>query len=154
MSSVIYQADQEFGAELAKTRPDIYNGYRAWANIVVEWMEGNGPNMMPWLPEARRREITHLWSTKWAYDIATPWAEYMAYKMGKTTESNLTGKMLMVAGIPICKAVGVWRRWFGPSKKPAGFVIGLMLIMVFIVFKSVAELGRAIEYFKIKRLTV
>ena len=153
MNSIIYQADQEFGEKLAEERPDIYNGYRAWADIVVDWMEGNGPNMMPWMSEARRREITHTWSTSWAFDIATPWAEEMAYRMGKKTEGSLTGRMLMATGIPVCKAVGVWRRWFGPSKKPAGFGKGLMLIAVFIVFKLVAELGRFIESFNPKSLT-
>jgi hypothetical protein len=53
--------------------------------------------------------------------------------------------MITVAGIPICKLVGAWQRVFGPSKKPAGFGKGLMLIPVFILFKIVAELGRLIE---------
>jgi hypothetical protein len=74
----------------------------------------------------------------------------MAYMMGKKANGSLTGRMLMSAGIPICKAVGVWQRWFGASKKPAGFGKGLMLIAVFIVFKLVAELGRFIESFKPK----
>jgi hypothetical protein len=69
----------------------------------------------------------------------------MAYKMGKKTSSSLTGRMITVAGVPICKLVGVWQRAFGPSKKPAGFGKGLMLIPVFILFKIVAELGRLIE---------
>jgi hypothetical protein len=141
----IYLADQAFGAKLVKTNPDIYNGYRAWAEIVVDWMEGNGPNMMPWLPEKRRREILQSWSTSWAKEIATPWAEEMAYKMGVKESGNTTGKLITAAGIPICKAVGVWQRVFGPSKKPAGFGKGAMLIPVFILFKLTVKLGRLIE---------
>jgi hypothetical protein len=145
MSKEIYLADQEFGAELVKTRPDIYNGYRAWAEIVVDWMDGSGPNMMPWLPDKRRQEVTRRWSTAWAQDIATPWAEEMAYKMGKRESSNLTGRMITVVGIPICKLVGAWQRVIGSGNKPAGFVKGAMLIPVFVMFKLVAELGRFIE---------
>ena len=145
MSKEIYLADQAFGAELVKSRPDIYNGYRAWAEIVVDWMDGNGPNMMPWLTEERRREITRRWSTSWAQDIATPWAEEMAREMGIKDCGSLTGRMITAVGIPICKAVGAWQRVFGPGKKPAGFVKGAMLIPVFILFKLVAELGRLIE---------
>ena len=145
MSKEIYLADQAFGAELVKSRPDIYNGYRAWAEIVVDWMDGNGPNMMPWLPEKRRREITRRWSTAWAQDIATPWAEEMAREMGIKDCGSLTGRMITLAGIPICKAVGVWQRVFGSGKKPPGFVKGAMLIPVFILFKIVAKLGRLIE---------
>lgn len=142
MSKEIYEADQAFGADLVATRPDIYNGYRAWAEIVVDWMDGNGPNMMPWLSEQRRREITQQWSTSWAQEIATPWAEEMAYQMGRRESSNLAGKAIMAIGTPICKVVGVWQRVIGPSKHPAGFVKGLMLIPVFVALKTVAVLGK------------
>jgi hypothetical protein len=145
MNKEIYLADQAFGAELVRTRPDIYNGYRAWAEIVVDWMEGSGPKMMPWLSNEDFSNAAKRWSTAWAVDIATPWAEEMAYKMGKKKSGSLTGRMITIAGIPICKAVGVWQRVFGPSKKPAGIGKGLMLIPVFVMFKLVAELGRLIE---------
>jgi hypothetical protein len=145
MDKEIYLADQAFGAELVRTRPDIYNGYRAWAEIVVDWIEGSGPKMMPWLSDKDFSNAAKRWSTAWAVDIATPWAEEMAYKMGKKKSGSLTGRMITIAGIPICKAVGIWQRVFGPSKKPAGIGKGLMLIPVFVMFKLVAELGRLIE---------
>ena len=145
MSEEIYLADQAFGAELVKVRPDIYNGYRAWAEIVVDWMDGIGPNMMPWMLDQTRADITRRWSTSWAQDIATPWAEEMAYQVGVKSNGNITGKMITAVGIPICKVVGVWQRVFGPSKKPAGFIKGAMLILVFILLKLVAEIGKLIE---------
>lgn len=142
MDKEIYEADQAFGAELVITHPDIYNGYRAWAEIVVDWMDGNGPNMMPWLSEERRRDITRRWSTSWAEDIATPWAEEMAYQMKRSLLPNNTGKAITLIGTPICKVVGVWQRVFGPSKNPAGFGKGLMLIPVFVLLKLVATVGK------------
>ena len=145
MSKDIYEADQAFGAELVQVRPDIYNGYRAWAEIVVDWMSGGGPKMMPWMTDEEFSTAAAKWSTTWAQDIATPWAEEMAYRVGRKQQGSRTGRWIMAAGIPICKAVGVWQRWFGASKKPAGFGKGLMLIPVFVMFKLVAELGRLIE---------
>jgi hypothetical protein len=145
MSEEIYLADQAFGAELVKVRPDIYNGYRAWAEIVVDWMSGAGPKMMPWMTDEEFSTAAQSWSIAWAQDIATPWAEHMAYKMGKKDKDNLTGQMITAAGVPICKAVGVWQRAFGPSKKPAGFGKGLMLIPVFVLFKLIAKIGKLIE---------
>jgi hypothetical protein len=145
MSQQIYQADQAFGAELLSTRPDIYNGYRAWAEIVVDWMSGQGPKMMPWMTDEEFGRSAQRWSTRWAQDIATPWAEHMAYKMGVLEKDNITGRMITIVGVPICKLVGVWQRVFGPSKSPAGFGKGAMLIPVFVLFKLVAELGRLIE---------
>jgi hypothetical protein len=145
MSKEIYLADQAFGAELVKRSPDVYNGYRAWAEIVVDWMAGQGPKMMPWMSDEAFGQAAKSWSIKWAQDIATPWAEEMAYQMSKSLLPNNTGKAIMVIGTPICKAVGVWQRLFGPSKQPAGFVKGAMLIPVFVLLKLVAELGRLLE---------
>ena len=145
MSKEIYLADQAFGAKLVAIRPDIYNGYRAWAEIVVDWMDGKGPKMMPWMTDEEFGQAAKKWSTKWAQDIATPWAEEMAYQMKESMLPNNTGKAIMAIGTPICKIVGVWQRVFGPSKRPAGFVKGAMLIPVFVLLKLVAELGRLIE---------
>jgi len=145
MSKEIYLADQAFGADLVKVRPDVYNGYRAWAEIVVDWMDGRGPKMMPWMTDEAFAQAAKTWSTRWAQDIATPWAEEMAYQMKQSSLPNNTGKAIMAIGTPICKVVGVWQRVFGPSKKSAGFGKGLMLIPVFVVLKLVAKLGRLIE---------
>ena len=145
MSTDIYLADQAFGAELLQTRPDIYNGYRAWAEIVVDWMSGQGPKMMPWMSDEQFGHAAQRWSTSWAQDIATPWAQHMAYKMGAVEKDNVTGRMITLVGIPICKAVGVWQRIFGASEKPAGFVKGAMLVPVFVAFKIVACVGRLLE---------
>jgi hypothetical protein len=145
LSEEIYLADQAFGAELVRTRPDIYNGYRAWAEIVVDWMDGSGPKMMPWMTDEAFSQAAKKWSTKWAQEIATPWAEHMAYKMNRAEKDNLTGKIITLAGIPICKVVGVWQRIFGPGRTPAGFGKGLMLIPVFVLFKTLAMLGKTFE---------
>jgi len=145
MDRDIYMADQAFGADLVKTRPDLYNGYRAWAEIVVEWMSGRGPRMMPWMTDEEFSNAAKKWSISWAVDIATPWAEEMAFVMGIKETGSLTGKMITLAGLPVCKVVGVWQRWFGPSKKPAGFGTGLALVVIFVMFKLVAELGRLLE---------
>ena len=145
MKQNIFEADQAFGERLIKTNPDIYNGYRAWAEIVVDWMDGKGPKMMPWMSDEDFGIAAKKWSTTWAYDIATPWAEEMAHIMGEDESGSLTGKMIMGFGVPICKVVGVWQRWFGPSKKEPGFIKGAGLVIIFVMFKLVAELGRLIE---------
>jgi hypothetical protein len=143
MSEDIYLADQAFGAELVKHSPDIYNGYRAWAEIVVNWMDGNGPNMMPWLGKAGQIR-TQNWAISWAADIATPWAQDMAFAMHKTPAGSLTGRIISIVGTPICKIAGVWQRIFGTSNKPAGFATGLMLIPTFIILKIIAYVGSLI----------
>jgi len=141
----IFEADQAFGDQLAISYPDVYNGYIAWAEIVVDWMDGRGPKMMPWMSDEKFAQAAKKWSTRWAQDIATPWAEEMAYQMKESMLPNNTGKAIMAIGTPICKIVGVWQRVVGPSRRPAGFIKGAMLIPVFVLLKLVAELGRLIE---------
>ena len=145
MDKDIYLADQAFGAKLIQSHPDIYNGYRAWAEIVVDWMNGSGPKMMPWMSDQQFSAAAKKWSVSWAQDIATPWAESMAYQMGQRESDNFTGKMITLVGTPICKVVGVWQRVFGRSQQPAGFVKGAMLIPVFVLLKIVAVLGKLIQ---------
>ena len=145
MREDIYLADQAFGSALVKSRPDIYNGYRAWAEIVVDWMDGKGPKMMPWMTDEEFSITVMKWSRHWAVDIATPWAEEMAREMGIKDVGSLTGKMIMAAGIPICKVVGIWQRVFGPSKNPSGFIKGAMLVLIFVMFKFVTEFGKLLE---------
>jgi hypothetical protein len=142
----IFEADQEFGAMLLQNRPDIYNGYRAWAEIVVSWMEGKGPDMMPWNSD-KEQNMSKLqqWAINWAKDIATPWAEEIAYRAGKRNESNITGKVLFYIGVPICKVVGVWQKVFGPSKKPAGWIKGASLIILFTILKAIVSIGNKLK---------
>jgi len=138
----VFEADQAFGDLLKVKHPDVYNGYIAWAQIVVDWMSGKGPKMMPWMSDEEFSKAAQKWSTSWAETIATPWADYMAYKMGLKQTINKTGFVLMMVGIPISKAVGVWQRIFGKSSKPTGFSKGLMLIAIFVLLKTIVEIGK------------
>lgn len=145
MPEELYEADQKFGERLRETNPDIYNGYIAWAQIAVDWMNGEGPKMMPWMTEEQFSSAAKKWSIGWTYDIVMPWAEEMAYQIGARTIGSKTGKAIMLVGNPICKVIGVWQRWFGPSKKPAGIVKGAGLILVIALFKLLATIGNLIE---------
>jgi len=137
----IFEADQAYGELLKVKHPDVYNGYIAWAQIVVDWMNGDGPNMLPWLPEVESRKRFKNFAIRWATDIATPWAEYMAYKMGARKETNKIGHVLMLAGTGICKVVNLWQSIFGKSKKAPGFGTGCMMMFIFISLKIIIETG-------------
>jgi hypothetical protein len=141
----IYLADQAFGEQLRQQRPDVYYGYRAWAEIVVDWMSGQGPKVMFWMDDQKFSESSKSWSIRWAKDIATPWAHEMAYRMGQTDRGSVTGRIIMLIGMPVSKVVGVWQRWFGPSKQSPGLFKGLLLISIFCLLKTVAEIGKIFE---------
>jgi hypothetical protein len=104
MKKNIFEADQAFGERLQKTNPDIYNGYRAWAEIVVDWMDGKGPDFMVWIKDpVARKEAQKVAITKMAINIGTPWSEHMAFRMGALKQDNFRGKVLMTIGVPICR---------------------------------------------------
>lgn len=142
----IYELDQEFGKILVEKSPDTYYGYIAWAQTVVDWMEGNGPQCMFWIrdPEKRKQAQVYL-STKWAREIATPWASHMAYLMGNENEKNAAGRVLMAVGKPICKVIGVWQRWFGKSEKPTGLFKGFLLWGIFAILRFIVWFYRNVK---------
>jgi hypothetical protein len=114
-------------------------------------MSAKGPNVMPWvLDNEMRMHKLVKWSTKWAQEIATPWAEEIAYRAGYATQGNAVGKVLMAIGVPISKTVGIWQRVFGPSKKPAGMIKGMALVAIFAVLKGIVVIGNAVTKKRLK----
>ncbi len=146
LSHEIYELDQQFGQLLVEKSPDTYYGYIAWAQTVVDWMEGNGPQCMFWIrdPEKRKQAQVYL-STKWAKEIATPWASHMAYLMGSEKDKNAAGRVLMNVGKPICKVIGMWQRWFGKSDQPTGLFKGFLLWGIFAILRFIVWFYRNVK---------
>lgn len=101
----IFAADQKYGSWLKKNDKVVYRGYIRWAKTVTSWMDGDGPDFMLWVNKKERKKIQKESTTKWAYKIATPWSEHMAYLMGSVKNDNEIGRILMNIGRPICKMV-------------------------------------------------
>ena len=102
----IFAADQQYGEWLKKNDRSVYRGYIRWAKNVTAWIDGSGPDFMIWvrdktLRQQKQKEV----ATKWAYKIATPWSEHMAYMMGAVKTDNTMGRIIMNIGRPICKIV-------------------------------------------------
>ena len=102
----IFAADQQYGEWLKKNDRVVYRGYVRWARIVTAWIDGNGPDFMIWIKDKeKRKQKQREAATKWAYKIATPWSEHMAYLMGAIKNDNVMGRIIMNIGRPICKIV-------------------------------------------------
>jgi hypothetical protein len=102
----IFVADQQYGEWLKKHDRVVYKGYIKWAKIVTSWIDGNGPDFMVWIKDKEKRSLAQKEAaTKWAYKIATPWSEHMAYLMGAVKNDNVMGRIIMKIGRPICKIV-------------------------------------------------
>jgi hypothetical protein len=109
----IFAADQQYGEWLKKHDRVVYKGYIKWARIVTSWIDGGGPDFMVWIRNKEKRaEAQKKAATDWAYKIATPWSEHMAYLMGAIKNDNVMGRIIMKIGRPICKIV-----YFMPKKR-------------------------------------
>lgn len=126
-----FEIDQKFGEILANADPLIMEGYQTWAQIVVDWMSGEGINMG--IP----KEVMRKWATKWAHDIATPWSKEMSLLMGSTSEVDKAGQRIMKIGKKLSKFVATR----GLMKKPNWFT-GAGLISVFAFLKLIILISR------------
>jgi hypothetical protein len=81
-SKEIYELDQEYGRKLISERPEVYIGYRSWADKLVPLMRKS-----------------NRWTKAVAF-FAIPWAMNMAGK------KNLFGKVLSVVGELGCGIIG------------------------------------------------
>ena len=134
----IFAADQAYGAKLAITNPDIVKGYHTWAQVVVDWMNGdeNAPNVMPWIRDDKVRiERTRNWAIRWAQAIATPWAIQMAYEMGVREKGSKLGKFLMHVGYPISSMVA-----------KSGKVNPYLMLAIFGLLKIIVSIGGDNKY--------
>ena len=125
LSDRVYEADEQFGAYLRATDPDSYYGYLKWAGTVVAWIEGQGPNIMPWIKDdVQRKQRQQELVTRWTVRIATPWAEHMAYTMGANKQDNRAGRIIMKTGRFISRLVGRFSKSTKPSENTAtGYVL-------------------------------
>jgi hypothetical protein len=132
LSESVYEADERFGAYLRATDPTTYYGYLKWAGTVVAWIEGNGPNIMPWIKNdvVRKQRQTEL-VTRWTVRIATPWAKHMAYTMGAVAEDSRAGRIIMKTGSAISRIVGHFSKTTQPATNGA---VGYLLWATFGIF--------------------
>jgi hypothetical protein len=132
----IYIADQEFGHKLKNSDPDAYRGYIKWASVVVEWMEGDGPNFMFWIRDKEERYARQQdFFVRLTKRIAMPWAYHMAYQMGYEFQDNRAGRWIMKSGLAISRLVG---KYTNPDKEMNVFTKYFMLLFFGIYFGAIA----------------
>ena len=86
MPQDIYEADELYGDKVYETDPDLMKGYWLWASTAVDFC----------------RKYP-MWTKALYYTLGRPWAEHMAFLMGKRKKDNPFGKILMDMGSFITK---------------------------------------------------
>jgi hypothetical protein len=102
----IFYADQKYGDWLRENDPEVYAGYIRWAQVIVDGMDGKFPDFMLWMSKDERKKAEKQKVIKWAYRIATPWSQHMAYLMNVVDKDNDIGRILMRVGRSVSRLVG------------------------------------------------
>lgn len=110
----IYLLDQEFGRWLAKNDPQAYWGYRAWADILVKYMRGQGRPLLPqlafWLTQEQKQKLSQRIALGVAKILAKPFAYELARRVDNTNRPfRLSGYLVVKLGLPICKLIGIFK---------------------------------------------
>ena len=153
------EADQKFGAALIEHDYDAYAGYISWAQTVVDLMEGKGSERLRKIvlfwekDEQKRIEIQKNIVIYYMDRMARPWAEEMAYIMKAEgyTKSNFAGKMIMKIGLPMCRAIGKFKKVSIPNIVKILSIWGIVTVLLVTVSSiSTAHLfiKKALEFFK------
>ena len=132
MPENIYRADQQYGRQLHSTNPHGYEGYNRWAHTVVNWMDGKFKIKIPFMKKENSDSYLQCRAIKWAEDIATPWAQEMAYGFGEYPHSTALGRSLMKCGLAICDILGKKEQ-----KTEIGIVGEYVLLGVFGIIKLI-----------------
>lgn len=88
LDGITFEADQRFGTSVQLYHPWVYAGYLAWARHVVKLMQVS-PRF-----------------TTFVTLFATPWAQYMAWRLGERETRPLFGAALHHIGWLVCGAIG------------------------------------------------
>jgi hypothetical protein len=149
MSNEVWSADQAYGRVLRKKDKTIYRGYIKWAKICTEWMDGRGPDFMPWIKDEKiRRRRQRDFALDILYRVGQPWSEHMAYIMGTLNKDNDYGRVLMAIGRPLCKFFGSIPRMPRKYRKHGFFTSWTILSLLYFSYYA----GKGI--LKLQNLTI
>lgn len=110
----IYQVDQDFGKLLLRKDPVTYWGYRKWADILVNYMQGKGnpiiPKMFFWVDKDKKQEMSKDIALYLAKLLGKPFAYELARRQGKVKEFSIFGYLLVTVGLKVCKLIGFFTK--------------------------------------------
>jgi hypothetical protein len=133
LDKATFLADQRYAVWLRDNRPYVYEGYVSWAETVVDWMRGEGPQIFFWIrdPEKQRKAIRAA-TIRIVKELGDPWRREMAFRVGAIPESVKAGRVIMAVGMPICGAIGWIRKVTKAEPKPKrGRIYGSVLALTF-----------------------
>ena len=90
----VWILDEQFGDIVEREDPTLLEGYHAWAQPMIEWMEEGSL-------------LSKVYLHAWVIPFTRCWAQHIAHKMEpETHKDSLIGKIMYNAGVPISRFIG------------------------------------------------
>ena len=90
----VWILDEQFGDIVASENPVVLEGYHAWAEPMIKWMNTGSI-------------LSKIYLHAWVIPFTRCWAQHIAHKMEPTKhKDNLAGRLMFNAGVPLCKFIG------------------------------------------------
>jgi len=90
----VWRLDAAYGQMTRDTDPDVYDGYYAWAQPIVEWIEKDSM-------------LAKIGFHTLALPLVSSWAKHIAHRMEpEMYKDNNLGKFILTVGTPICRLIG------------------------------------------------
>ncbi len=110
MPEDLYDHDQRFGKWLYENDPVAYKGYRKWADVLVEYMQGRGkpllPRLMFWKTPEEKQAMSHRIALRVGNFVGYSFAQEIARRAGHKVSFSLGGWLIVTVGLKVCKAIG------------------------------------------------
>ena len=110
MPEELYDHDQRFGKWLYENDPVAYKGYRKWADVLVEYMQGRGkpllPRLMFWKTPEQKQDMSHKIALRVGNFVGYSFAQEIARRAGHKVPFSIGGWLIVSVGLKVCKAIG------------------------------------------------
>jgi hypothetical protein len=110
MEQEIFEYDQAYGLWLYQNDFVSYRGYRAWADILVQYVKGQGRPMLPkllfWKTADEQQRLSQKMAISLARVIGGAFSKEIARRAGYDIPFSIGGWLCVTVGLAVNKAIG------------------------------------------------
>ena len=110
MEKEIFEYDQAYGLWLYQNDFVSYRGYRAWADVLVQYVKGQGRPMLPkllfWKTADEQQRLSQQLAISLARVIGGAFSKEIARRAGYAIPFSIGGWLCVTVGLAVNKAIG------------------------------------------------
>jgi hypothetical protein len=110
MEKEIFEYDQAYGLWLYQNDFVSYRGYRAWADILVRYVKGETPPVLPkllfWKTAEEQQQMSQRMAIFWARLVGGAFSKEIARRAGHNIPFSVGGWLCVTVGLAVNRAIG------------------------------------------------